>query len=115
MTTESTSRVSPRSGPSTRTFAVIAVLVCLALAGLASYYASGHPDGLNKVAADQGLAAKEKSSVAADSPLAGYSTQDVSNDRLSGGIAGVVGVTVVLLGASGLAYVVRRRAASSEN
>lgn len=115
MTTGSTASATPRAGTSTKKFAVITLLVCLALAGLASYYASAHPDGLNKVAADQGLAHKEKSSVTADSPLAGYSTKDVANDRLSGGIAGAVGVTVVLLVAGGLAYVVRRRSAGSEN
>jgi cobalt/nickel transport protein len=94
---------------STRAFAVIALLVCLALAGVVSYYASSRPDGLNKVAMDKGLAENEKASATADSPLAGYSTKDVDNQRLSGGLAGVVGVGVVLLIAGGVAYVVRRR------
>ena len=77
------------------------------LAGVVSYYASGSPDGLNKVAADQGLADKEKESAAADSPLAGYSTKDVDNERLSGGLAGVVGVGVVLVIAGGARLSVR--------
>lgn len=99
---------------STRTFVVVAVLVSLLLAGIVSFYASASPDGLNKVAADHGLAAKEKDSAAADSPLADYSTKDVGNERLSGGLAGVIGVGVVLLIAGGTAYLVRRRGTSDE-
>lgn len=99
----------PRTRLSTRAFVVIAVAVCLLLAGVASYYASSQPDGLNKVAADKGLAQHEESSAAEDSPLAGYETDDVGDERLSGGLAGVVGVGVVLLVAGGVAYAVRRR------
>jgi cobalt/nickel transport protein len=100
---------------STRTFAIYALLVCIALAGVVSYYASSHPDGLNKVAIDKGLAKNEKQSATADSPLAGYSTKDVGNERLSGGLAGVIGVTSVLLIAGGVAYVVRRRTPADES
>jgi hypothetical protein len=93
----------------TRTFAVYALLVCVVLAGVVSFYASNHPDGLNKVALDKGLAKNERQSAAADSPLAGYSTRNVGNARLSSGLAGVIGVTSVLVIAGGVAYVVRRR------
>ena len=41
--------------------------------------------------------------------LIGYHTKGVGNDRLSGGLAGVVGVLVVLTLAGGLVLVVRRR------
>jgi hypothetical protein len=83
-------------------------LVALVLAGVVSYYASASPDGLNKVAEDKGFSAQEEESATADSPLAGYETA-VDNDRLSGGLAGVAGVVVVLALAGGLAFVVRRR------
>jgi hypothetical protein len=94
----------------TRTFAIIAVLVCLALAGIVSYYASGSPDGLNRVAIDQGFDKQQKDHGAKDSPLAGYGAKGVDNERLSGAVAGVAGVLVVLVAAGGLGYVVRRRA-----
>ena len=81
----------------------------LLLAGVVSFYASSHPDGLTKVSQDKGFADTETEHGAADSPLAGYSTKDVGNERLSGGVAGVVGVLVVLGAGSGLAYVIRRR------
>lgn len=99
---------------STRLFVVGALLVSLLLAGLVSFYASGSPDGLNKVAADHGLAEQEKESATADSPLAGYATKDVTNERLSGGLAGIIGVGVVLLVAGGTAYVIRRRNPANE-
>ncbi|HEX6514232.1 MAG TPA: PDGLE domain-containing protein, partial [Nocardioidaceae bacterium] len=40
----------------TRTFLVVGFLVALLLAGVVSYYASGSPDGLNRVAQDNGFA-----------------------------------------------------------
>ncbi len=45
-----------------------------------------------------------------DGPLAGYRTEGVDDERLSGGIAGVTGVLAVLVLAGGLTYLVRRRA-----
>ena len=46
---------------------------------------------------------------ASDSPFAGYSTKGVDDDRLSGGIAGVVGVLVMLGLSTGLFWGLRRR------
>jgi uncharacterized protein HemX len=83
--------------------------VALVLAGVVSYYASSSPDGLTKVSEDKGFASTETDHGAKDSPLAGYSAKDVGNERLSGGIAGIVGVLVVAGLGTGLVYVVRRR------
>ncbi len=94
---------------SRKAFAVLAVVVCLALAGFASYYASRSPDGLNRVAQDHGFDKQQKDHAAGDSPLAGYNAKGVDDKRLSGGLAGVAGVVVVLAFASGLTYVVRRK------
>lgn len=99
----------------TRWFVVGALLVCLVLAGAVSYYASNSPDGLNRVAADHGLSAKQKQSATHDSPLAGYDAKGVDNTRLSGGLAGIAGVVVVLALMGGLVYVVRRKHAGDEN
>ena len=90
----------------TKTFAIAAVVVCLMLAGILSYYASGSPDGLNRVAIDKGFDAQEKDHASSDSPLAGYAASGISNERLSGAVAGVA---VVLALGGGLGYVVRRR------
>jgi hypothetical protein len=94
---------------STRWVAIGILAVALVLAGVVSYYASSSPDGLNRVAQDHGFSSTEKHHATADGPLAGYSAKDVDNPRLSGGLAGVAGVVVVLALAGGLAFVVRRR------
>ena len=100
---------------STRALVVTGLLVALVLAGVVSYYASSSPDGLNRVAADKGFSSTEKKHAGEDSPLAGYSTKGVSDQRLSGGVAGVVGCLVVLVLAGGLALVVRRRGSAVDD
>ena len=93
----------------TRTFFALFLLVALLVAGVGSYYASAHPDGLNHVAEQTGFIDSEKSSPAADGPLAGYSTQGIDNERLSGGVAGVIGSLTTLLIGGGLFWVLRGR------
>ena len=97
---------------STKGFAVAAVVVALMLAGIVSYYASTSPDGLNKVAEDKDFSSQEREHAAGDSPFADYSTDRVEDQRLSGALAGVVGVTVVLVLAGGLSFMLRSRDAS---
>ncbi|MFE2229496.1 energy-coupling factor ABC transporter permease [Streptomyces kronopolitis] len=83
-----------------------AALVC---AGGISYYASASPDGLEKVAHDQGIDAKAEDHAAKDSPLADYSVKDITDARLSGGLAGVIGVGATLAVGTGVFVVLRRR------
>ncbi|CND80403.1 cobalt transporter CbiM [Mycobacterium tuberculosis] len=93
----------------TKRFFIGFLLVSLVLAGGVSYYASGDPDGLEKVAADKGIAAKEKDHSLKDSPFGDYGVKGVENARLSGGLSGVIGVGLVLLAGGGLFWGVRRR------
>jgi hypothetical protein len=92
-----------------RRFFAVSLLVALLVAGIASYYASAHPDGLEHVAEQTGFIDTAEESPVADSPLADYQTAGVDDGRLSGGLAGVIGVVMVLVLAGGLARVVRRR------
>ncbi|WP_181789848.1 PDGLE domain-containing protein, partial [Streptomyces phytophilus] len=87
------------------------VAASLVLAGIVSFYASSDPDGLEKVAGDKGIAEEEKEHSLSDSPLADYGVEDVSDTRLSGGLAGVIGVTATLAVGSGVFVVLRRRRA----
>ncbi|MFB8034519.1 energy-coupling factor ABC transporter permease [Streptomyces sp. NPDC056004] len=87
----------------------VGLVTALVLAGFVSYYASADPDGLEKVAADQGIDKKTEEHAAKDSPLADYGVKDVSDARLSGGLAGVIGVGATIVVGSGVFYVVRRR------
>src|SRR5512144_2426219 len=89
---------------------LVGVLVALALAGVASFYASSSPDGLNRVAIDKGLDQREKPHGLQGSPLAGYDTRGGGDPRLSRGLAGVTGVAVTFVLAGGVMLVVRRTA-----
>ncbi len=92
-----------------RTFFVTALVVALLVAGFGSYYASAHPDGLEYVADKTGFLDSADDPKTADSPFADYQTKGVGDERLSGGLAGAVGVLVVLILMGGLAYAIRRR------
>ncbi|MFJ3925525.1 energy-coupling factor ABC transporter permease [Streptomyces sp. NPDC090022] len=93
----------------------------LVLAGIVSFYASTSPDGLEKVAADQGIDAKVKEDeekpegerayehASAGSPLADYTVKDVDDERLSGGLAGTIGVGATVAVGTGVFWAVRRR------
>ncbi len=98
---------------SRKSFFVTGLLVAFVIAGIVSYWASSAPDGLNKVAEDKGLNTNESDSATEGSPLAGYSTTGISNQRISGGLAGVVGVVVVLFIAGGMFAVISRRSNGS--
>ncbi|MFF5390947.1 energy-coupling factor ABC transporter permease [Streptomyces sp. NPDC013012] len=91
------------------------VVTALVLAGFVSFYASASPDGLEKVAADKGIDAKaeEYEHATADSPLADYGVRGIAAERLSGGLAGVIGVGATLAVGTGVFLVVRRRRAAA--
>lgn len=96
----------------TKTFVVVGILAALLVAGVGSYFASRHPDGLMHVAEKAGFIDKARESPASDSPLSGYRVKGVDNPAVSRGLAGVIGAGVVLLLAGGLTYVVRRKGAA---
>ena len=92
-----------------RTFLALGLLVVLLIAGLGSYYASSHPDGLNYVAEKAGFIDHERTSRASDGPFAGYQTKGIDDARLSGGVAGIAGSLLVLVIGGGLFWGLRRR------
>lgn len=94
-----------------RSFLAVGLLVALLVAGVGSYYASSHPDGLEYVAGKTGFLDSADDPVDTGSPFADYGTKGVDDERLSGGIAGVAGVGLTLLIGGGLFWVLRRRPA----
>ncbi|MEU9038269.1 energy-coupling factor ABC transporter permease [Streptomyces sp. NPDC048352] len=102
---------APAAARSTRTLWLSGLVTALVLAGFVSFYASASPDGLEKVAADKGIDTKVEEHAAAGSPLADYSVKDVTDARLSGGLAGVIGVGSTVAVGTGVFWVVRRRRA----
>lgn len=78
-------------------FLLAGLFVSLVVAGFLSYYASSHPDGLEKVAEDRGFLDTAKDSVNSGMPLADYGITGLDNERLSVGLSGVIGVFVTLI------------------
>ena len=105
----SASTASTARPKSARRFLLVFLGIALVIAAVISFYASSHPDGLEFVAGSTGFVDTAKDSVTANSPLADYGVAGVQNARLSGGVAGVIGVLVTLLLAGGLTWLVRRR------
>ena len=87
---------------------VTGLVVSLVLAGGVSYYASSQPDGLEKVAGDIGFLDSAKESAVEEGPLAGYGVAGVENERISGGLAGIIGVASTAAVSFGLFYALRR-------
>jgi cobalt/nickel transport protein len=77
---------------SNRKFYLIFLLVSIGLAGIVSFYASSSPDGLEKVAGDIGFIETAKDHTFDNSALADYGVAGIENERLSVGIAGILGV-----------------------
>ena len=100
---------------STRALVVTGVLVALLLAGVVSFYASTSPDGLNRVAEDKGFSQTQTRHHGDGSPFAGYGTKGVGDERVSKGVAGVVGSLIVLVLAGGVTLLVRRRTTEAES
>lgn len=92
-----------------RTLWIAGLAVALLVAGIGSWYASGSPDGLEWAAERAGFLGTAQDSAVAGSPLADYSVTGVDDGRLSGGLAGVVGVLATLLLTGGLVLLLRRR------
>ena len=99
----------------TRTLVLAGVLVALVLAGVLSFYASGNPDGLERVAHDKGFSRAAGHHHTGTSPMAGYSTKGIHNGRISTGVAGVTGTLLVLAVAGGGFWVLRRRSSRTES
>ena len=83
-------------------FVVVGLFVAVALAAVVSRWASSEPDGLTKVAEDQGFASTEEEHDFANSPVAGYEVEGVRDEGLSKALSGLLGV--------GLTFVVGGRA-----
>jgi hypothetical protein len=88
-------------------FVLGGLIVAVAVAAIASGFASGEPDGLEKVSIDQGFDEAAGDHAMADSPLADYSVTGIENERVSTGVAGVIGVTATLALTVGLLYGIR--------
>jgi cobalt/nickel transport system permease protein len=93
---------------STLAFLVIGIAAAVALVILLAPNANPNPDGLEKVAADQGLDTEVRNHALADAPLADYGVSGVDNRYVGTWVAGLIGVAVTFVVGAGIVYVVRR-------
>ena len=98
---------APGASRRSRFLAIAALAVVLLVAGVLSGFASGSPDGMEKVAQEKGFSAQGRES-AALGPFDGYAVAG-DDSRLGTGAAGVAGAGMVLLIAGGAAWAIRRR------
>ncbi|MDE0802217.1 MAG: PDGLE domain-containing protein [Acidimicrobiales bacterium] len=93
-----------------RYFVVAGILLAAALAIFVSPFASSSPDGLERVAADEGFDGAADDSAVSDSPLADYGVEGIDDDRIATATAGVVGILATFglgIGIFGLLRVMR--------
>jgi len=90
-------------------FVAVGLLAAVALVVFVAPRASADPDGLEKVAADQGIDAGVRPHSLGASPFADYGTEGVGHDALGTALAGLVGVAATFVVGSGLVLLVRRR------
>ena len=99
-----------------RLFLLGGLLVAIGLALVVSGFASSSPDGLERVAEDKGFLETARDHLFADGPLADYTVKGVGNERLSTGLAGLIGVLITFgvgLGLFALLRTMRSRSGDS--
>ena len=94
MTVTETKRPTDRRTP--KGLVVTATVVIFVIAGFVSGFASSSPDGLEKVAGDEGFGDAARDHALSGFFLADYAVKGIDNPRLAGGIAGVIGVATTL-------------------
>lgn len=75
----------------TKKFVIIGLVISAVVAGFVSYFASSHPDGLEKVSGDKGLDVNAVDSATSGSIFADYGISGLSN---STGVAGLIGIVI---------------------
>ena len=92
-----------------RWFTVLALAVAVALGTAFSPFASGSPDGLEKVAEEQGFLDRGRlAAVQEEAPAPDYAFPGVEDPRVATGLAGFAGTLGVFLLGAGVVAVVRR-------
>jgi cobalt/nickel transport system permease protein len=93
---------------STLTFILIGIAAAAALVIFLAPNANPNPDGLEKVAAEQGIDREARNHALADGPLADYGVSRVDNRFVGTWVAGLTGVAVTFVAGAGAVLVVRR-------
>jgi hypothetical protein len=93
------------------TFAALSLALAVGLASAVSPYASSSPDGLEKVADEQGFIDSGRlAPIQEGAPVPDYAFPGIENERVATGAAGFAGTLGVFAVAFGIASGLRRRA-----
>ncbi|MBM7856002.1 hypothetical protein JOC37_002425 [Desulfohalotomaculum tongense] len=84
---------------------LISLALILLIAGFLSNFASSHPDGLERVAEDLGFISQAAGHT---SVLEDYSLPGIPHSGLAGGLAGILGCTLVFALVFSLSTVIKR-------
>lgn len=95
-------QAADRTPISLRVFAMGGVLTAFFVAVVISQFAVDHPDGLERVAEDQGFADRAREHAFEGSVFADYATSGIGNETVSLAVAGAAGVILTLLVGYGL-------------
>ena len=80
--------------------------ICLIIGGVISLFASGSPDGLEKVAEDKGFA--EEAEESSFEIMPDYTVSLIGSEVVSASLAGIIGVLLMFLLVYGLGRILRR-------
>ncbi len=86
----------------------IGLMISLIIAGVVSFYADPNPDGLERVAEDQGFIEDAADSANAEIFASDYGIAGVEDERLSVGLAGLLGIVVMVVIGFGLFWLLGR-------
>lgn len=92
-------------------FLAAGLAVAVVIAVVVSPFASDEPDGLERVAIDEGFAASGREHALADGPTADYGVDGIEDDRVGTAVSGLIGLAVTGVVAGGLFLALRRAAA----
>ncbi len=95
---------------SLKLFTALALAVAVGLATAVSPFASGEPDGLERVAHDKAFVDRGKlHAVQQDAPVPDYAFPGIRDARVATGVAGFTGTLAVFAIGYGIAAMLRRR------
>ena len=87
---------------------LIGLAVALAVGTLLSLAASPSPDGLERVAEDQGFLDKAAAKPLLAAPIADYIFPGIHDERLATGLAGFTGTLLLFALGGGIGWIARR-------
>lgn len=101
--------LAERARVGARPFAIGAIIATLVVAVVVSQFAVDDPDGLEKVAEDEGFIDVAEDHALDGSPFADYATRGIDDETLSLAVAGATGAVLTLVVGFGMISATRRR------